>query len=135
RPRAVTVVLPPAPRVGPPRVEPEPWARSVELVAPAERAGPAVLVERVVRVERPPTRRPARLGPARVVDPRRLVATPALRRAVRRRVVPQLAQCSRVALPAAMAILPAETPEPAPVAGLGLRVGRVVPVLAELVGP
>src|SRR5205823_5770045 len=64
RPRAVTVVLPPAPRVGPPRVEPEPWARSVELVAPAERAGPAVLVERVVRV--------VRVAPVRA----RLVAAP-----------------------------------------------------------
>src|SRR5207247_1477712 len=118
RHRAVTVVRPPAPRVGPPRAEPEPWARSAELVAPAERAGPAERVERVVRVEPLPTRRPARLVPARVVDPRRLVATPALRRAVRPRVVPRAAAPRLVTLPAAMAVLPAATPEPAPVARL-----------------
>src|SRR5438445_13890718 len=62
-----------------------------------------------------------------------MAATPAPRALAPRRVVPQIADRSRVALPAALAILQAATPAPAPVARLALRVGRVVPVRARVV--
>ena len=125
--------LPPAPRVA--RAQSEPRARSAELVAPAERAGPAVLVEWVGRVELPATCRPAPLAAVPAVDPPRLVATPALRRAVRRRVVARAAARRLVTRLVVLARLPAEAPDPARAVRLLLRVGRPVPVRAELVEP
>src|SRR4030095_9051071 len=99
------------------------------------RAGPEVLVALAVRVELPATCRRAPLAAVPAVEPARLVAIPALRRAVRRRVVARAVARRLVTRLVVLARLPAEAADPGRAVGLVLRVGRPVPVRAELVEP